>query len=213
MDSSYYPDQLFDSMNRILPEDRESTYYTNSTPADGLVYNHLQQTLQVQTDLKNQQRIQDFLNNAITTTATDTMSTENTMMRFDELYSSVTSESDMPYLQLMEQATTPFFTPVEPLMDHDASAFNISYFHQNSSAAGLDTGSLLSSQLCHPLSSVPDNFYPEPDHFSCDYFSNDQDMLAGFNCNTFVSLFNAWGIANISSYIYMFGFLGLKPMH
>jgi hypothetical protein len=169
MDSSYYSDQLFDSTNRILPED---TYYTNSTPADGLVYNHLQQTLQVQTDLKNQQFIQDFLNSVISSTSTEAM------LGFDELYSSVASESDIPYLQLMEQATTPFYTP----MDHDASAFNISYYHhhQHNSAAGLDTGLLLSSQLCHPLSSIPDDF-------SCDYFSNDQDMFTGFNCNTFVS--------------------------
>jgi hypothetical protein len=211
MDSSYYSDQLFDSINRILPEDTDS-YYINTTPADGLVYNHLQQTLQVQTDIKNQQRIQDFLNSAISSTSTDG-SAENTMLGFDELYSSVASESDMPYLQLMEQATAPYYTPIEPMMDQDASAFNISYLHQNNSVAGLDTGLLLSSQLCHPLSSIPDDFYPEHNHFSCDYFSNGQDMFAGFNCNSFVSPIQCIRLLFIYVKDYFFFTIGHKSMY
>lgn len=128
MDNSYYQNQIFDS----IPEEKYNT------PADGLVYNHLQQTLQVQTDLKNQHRVQEFLNSAVTE--------DESILGFDELYSSVTLESDMTYLQLM-QANPPFYTPID-------------------------------TSFCHPL----DNYSAE-----CDYYLDDNDMLAGLNCNSFVS--------------------------
>lgn len=131
MDSSYYQSQIFDT----IPEEKFNT-------PDGLVYNHLQQTLQVQTDLKNQHRVQEFLNSAVTE--------DESLLGFDELYSSVTTlESDMTYLQLMQSTNPPpFYT--------DTSSF------------------------CHPLDNLPE----------CDYYLDDHDMLAGLNCNAFVSNIN-----------------------
>jgi hypothetical protein len=196
MDCSYYQDQLFDSIDILSAEEKESYYNATALPADGLVYNHLQQTLQVQTNLKNQQRVQYFLN-------TSAITEDDSILGFDELYSSVTSESDMTYLQLMQQST-PFYTPVEPLLDSattsalsNGSAFDFSSLPP--SVAGLDTGCssaslLLASQhqqlLCHPLSSFPDinTDFNNSDHMACDYYLHDNDMFASLSCNTnFVS--------------------------
>ncbi|KAI8647774.1 hypothetical protein BD408DRAFT_438821 [Parasitella parasitica] len=144
-------------------------------PADGLVYNHLQQTLQVQTDMKNQQRIQDFLNSA----------SNDSLLDFDELYSSVTCESDLHYLQMMEQqsSSTPFYTPIEPFAD--ATAFDMTCLPPPcNSVAGLDAESNTPQHqlLCHPLSLFPEDS-TNSDVFPCDYYLHDQDMLNEFNCN------------------------------
>ncbi|CAO3639354.1 unnamed protein product [Mucor fragilis] len=165
MDSSYYQNQLLSSIS----ED-DATPYT-SLPADGLVYNHLQLTLQVQTDIKNQQRIQDFLNSA----------SNDSILDFDELYSSVTAESDLPYLQMMEQqsATTPFYTPIDSFMD--TTAFDMTCLPSHNSVAGLDAG-LDCQQQYHPLSLFPENA-AHSDAFPCNYNLQNQDMLNEFNCN------------------------------
>ncbi|CEP10077.1 hypothetical protein [Parasitella parasitica] len=145
-------------------------------PADGLVYNHLQQTLQVQTDMKNQQRIQDFLNSA----------SNDSLLDFDELYSSVTCESDLSYLQMMEQTSTstPFYTPTEPFVD--TTTFDMTCLPplSGNSVAGLDAELDTPQQqlLCHPLSLLPEKFTGS-DVFPCDYYLHDQDMLSEFNCN------------------------------
>ncbi|KAK4512878.1 uncharacterized protein ATC70_003588 [Mucor velutinosus] len=165
MDSNYYQNQLLSAIS----EDDTAPYTT--LPADGLVYNHLQLTLQVQTDIKNHQRIQDFLNCA----------SNDSILDFDELYSSVTAESDLPYLQMMEQqsATTPFYTPIGSFMD--TTAFDMACLPPHSSITGLDTG-LGVEQQCHPLSLYPENT-THSDMFPCDYPLQDQDMPNEFNCN------------------------------
>ncbi|KAL9554607.1 hypothetical protein MBANPS3_002750 [Mucor bainieri] len=165
MDNNYYQNQLLSSIS----EDDTTPYTT--LPADGLVYNHLQLTLQVQTDIKNQQRIQDFLNSA----------SHDSILDFDELYSSVTAESDMPYLQMMEQqsAVTPFYTPIDSFMD--TTSFDLTCLPTHSSIAGLDAG-LDAQQQCHPLSMFPENA-THSEVFPCDYRLQDQDMLTEFNCN------------------------------
>lgn len=172
MENNYYQNQLLSSISE------NDTHPYTSMPADGLVYNHLQLTLQVQTDLKNQQRIQDFLNSE----------SNESILDFDELYSSVTSESDLPYLQMMEQqsATTPFYTPVEPFMD--TTAFDMTCLPPSNSVAGLDAELDVQRQhlLCHPLSLFPEN-NNSSDILPCDYYLHDQGMLNELNCNnTFV---------------------------
>lgn len=176
--NSYYQTQLFESIE-LLPEEKDMYY--NTTPADGLVYNHLQQTLQVQTDLKNQNRVQEFLNSAVTE--------DDSIIGFDELYSSVTSESDLTYLQLMQQANAPFYTPIEPLLDTSSLNNNNNTFNFSSlpSVAGLTTGSssLSPNILCHPLSNYPD--IDTNNNMACDYYLEDNDMLAGLKYSSFVS--------------------------
>ncbi|GAN06771.1 hypothetical protein MAM1_0135d06261 [Mucor ambiguus] len=165
MDSNYYQNQLLSSIS----EDDTTPYTT--LPADGLVYNHLQLTLQVQTDIKNQQRIQDFLNSA----------SHDSILDFDELYSSVATESQLPYLQMMEQqsTTTPFYTPIDSFMD--TTEFDMTCLPSHISIAELDAG-LDVQQPCHPLSLFPENA-AHSHMFPCDYRLQDQDMLNEFNCN------------------------------
>ncbi|CAO0803186.1 unnamed protein product [Mucor circinelloides] len=166
MDSNYYQNQLLN----LVSEDDTTPYTT--LPADGLVFNHLQLTLQVQTDIKNQQRIQDFLNSA----------SNDSVLDFDELYSSVTAESDLPYLQMMEQQTaaTPFYTPIDSFMD--TTAFDMTCLpSQHNGVAGLDAG-LDFQQQCHPLSLFPENA-TQSVVFPCDYPIHGQGMLNEFNCN------------------------------
>lgn len=197
MDCSYYPNHFLDPVDNILSNESKEDYYSNnSLPAeDGLVFNHLQQTLQVQTNMKYQQRAQDFLN-------CNTITGDNSIMGFDELYS---SESDITYLQLMQQVT-PFYTPIESVLDSAATSalsdnYTFDFASLRPSVAGLDIGCsssslLLESQhqqlLCHPLSSFPDitTDFKSDDHSPCDYYFDNNDMFASLSCNTtFVSLF------------------------
>ncbi|GAA5797550.1 hypothetical protein HPULCUR_002938 [Helicostylum pulchrum] len=190
--NSYYQTQLFESIE-LLPEEKDMYY--NTTPADGLVYNHLQQTLQVQTDLKNQNRVQEFLNSAVTE--------DDSIIGFDELYSSVTSESDLTYLQLMQQANAPFYTPIEPLLDTSSLNNNNNTFNFSSlpSVAGLTTGSssLSPNILCHPLSNYPD--IDTNNNMACDYYLEDNDMLAGLKYSSFDTCNNYFNDLNSSSFI------------
>lgn len=196
MNNSYYQNQLFNPINiETLPiyEDNAKEEHFNPVQTDGLVYNHMQQALQLQTDLKNQQRVQDFLNSAITE--------DDSILGFDELYSSVTTESDLSYLQLMQHNTTStntttnsFYTPLEPLMNTSSinDCSNNYMFDMSSlpSVAGLDTSCTFPSpqpqyELCHPLSSFSD---VTADNMACDYYLDDHTILAGIDCNAFVSL-------------------------
>ena len=169
---STYQNQLFNYMEMdngpCMEIKQEDPYQPLQT--DGLVYNHIQQTLQVQTDLKYHQRVQDFLDSAIT----------ETDLGFDELYSSVTTESELSYLQMMQQtsAGTPFYTIDNCNMD---TAFDISALP---SVAGLDTGLLYASSQCHPLA---DMNMIENNAMAYDYYLNNNAILAGLDCNAFVS--------------------------
>ncbi|KAG2197846.1 hypothetical protein INT47_009727 [Mucor saturninus] len=171
MDSSYYQSQIFDT----IPEEKFNT-------PDGLVYNHLQQTLQVQTDLKNQHRVQEFLNSAVTE--------DESLLGFDELYSSVTTlESDMTYLQLM-QSNPPFYTdtssfchPLDNLPECDY------YLDDHDMLAGLNCNAFDSLNTFMPT-------YPSPIHdtaasmaMSNDiYRNNSTPMLsASFSFSSFSS--------------------------
>lgn len=157
---------------------------------NGLVFSHIQQTLQVQTDLKNQQRVQNFLLNSATTE-------DDSISGFDELYSSVTTESDLSYLQLMQQNDCAFYTPLEffadaSLLNNCTNTFDISALP---SVAGLDTEYPFTSPenvqygLYHPLSSIPDVAIDMngAGSMTCDYYFGNNDILAGMDCKAFVS--------------------------
>lgn len=191
MDTSYYPNQLFTPINMSTLCGHEEIGYENCSPiqTNGLVFSHIQQTLQVQTDLKNQQRVQNFLLKSATTE-------DDSISGFDELYSSVTTDSDLSYLQLMQQSDCPFYTPLEPFADASLlnnctnDSFDISALP---SVAGLDTEYSFTSPenvqygLYHPLSSIPDVAIDTngAGSMACDYYFGNNDILAGIDCNAF----------------------------
>lgn len=97
----------------------------------------------------------------------------------------------------MQQNDCAFYTPLEPfadasLLNNCTNTFDISSLP---SVAGLDTGcSFTSSQkaqcgLYHPLSSFPDVTMDinSTGNMACDYYLGNNDILAGIDCNAFVS--------------------------
>ncbi|OBZ89161.1 hypothetical protein A0J61_02791 [Choanephora cucurbitarum] len=160
-----YDHDIFESSKNL---DRNSPFYNYPYPADNLVYNHLQQTLQVQTDLKNQ-RLQEF--------CTEVPAIIN---EFDPFQCAGTDATDLthpPYAFL----TTPFYgMDTTPTTASSNSSFN----PPSGIAAGLDTSYFPQEQfLCQPLDSFQDLCFMDPIH--CDYPVNTHpSMASNLNCQS-----------------------------
>ncbi|KAI8362648.1 hypothetical protein BD560DRAFT_491582 [Blakeslea trispora] len=132
--------------------DKISPFYSYQYPADNLVYNHLQQTLQVQTDLKNQ-RLQEFCTEV-----------PELINEFDPFQCAGTEATDLTHPPYGFLAAPFYGIDTTPTTASSNSSFN----PPSGITAGLDASYFPHEQfLCHPLDSFQDLCFMDP--MSCDY--------------------------------------------